>query len=314
MTDEEIRHEALLDFLEMKTKLQLALQDFAKMQKGKHVLHTVVQTRTYRTRRHNNWEVRFFIQTRKQNGGMVYGYLIYFPLQKGKHVYYLFLKNINEFFLEIITPHLLLRYKERYIEPNNINLGWMPLAVYFQRYTTDMRLANFTPPNWSAEEIRTKQVWISDQGLFVSEEKSDVRTFITFLDQENLSHYKALVYEEVSLARKFNELKQYIDKAPDVFINKSEAMFNIPNSIRIWERHLYRVIDHSLPDYKERVRKGVEHWVQMEKSFRDMQKRKEEGEKILRELQQSINLPPDFYQKILTAIGEVSELSGNPQK
>lgn len=313
MTDEEIRHEALLDFLEIKTKLQYGLQDFAQTQRHKQAIHSVVQSRTCRTRRHNNWEVRFFVHSRKPNGGMIYGYLIYLPLQKREQVYYLFLKDTKEFILEIVTPHLLQRYKERYIEPNNINLGWMPLAVYFQRYTTDMKKANFTPPNWTAEEIKTKKVWISDQGLIVTEEKGDMRTFITFLDQESLSQYKALVYEEESLLRKFKEIGLYLDKDFDTYINKAEALFNTPNARKIWERHLRRAANRFLPDYEEQIQKGIEHWDTMQKILQDSLDQKKESNKLLREMQQGIVLPPDFFQKMLKAIVEASELPEKPE-
>jgi hypothetical protein len=309
MTDEEIRHEALQDFLEIKTKLQIALQDFAYTMRKQHSLHSVVQTKACRTRRRNTWNVHFYVKSRTSQK-MTYGYLVYLPLQKGEHVYYLFLKGIDKFLLEIVTPHLVQRYKERYIEPNRIDLGRTPLAVYFLRHTMDMKKTDFIPSNWTEEEIRSKQVWISDQGLIVSEEKRDMRTFITFLDQENLTRYKALVYEEASLVRKYNKLREYSGKDEEVFWNLAKALFFTPNAAKIWERHLKRVSDHSQHGWEEDIRKNVEIWNRIEGIFRDKQKAKRT---ISDEMKESLIMPPEILEKMKKTIAEASELPENPE-
>lgn len=311
MTDEELRHEALQDFLEIKTKLQIALQDFSHMIKRQYSLHSIVQNKTCRTRRHNTWNVHFYVKSRTSNL-QTYGYLVYLPLQKGEHVYYLFQKGIDKFLFEIVTPHLVQRYKERYIEPNHIDLGKTPLAVYFLRHTMDMRRTDFTPHNWTEEEARTKQVWISDQGLIVSEEKRDMRTFITFLDQENLTRYKALVYEEASLIRKCRQFQKCDKKDPEVFLNLGDALFGTPNAIEIFERYLKRTTDHSLPDYKERVQQRVEYWVYIKEMFQNLKKQKIKRT-ICDDLKESLVIPPEILEKMQKTVAEISRLSSFPE-
>lgn len=312
MTHEEIRHEALLDYLELKTKLQIATQDFASRMRMQSSIHRVVQNRTYRTRRYNNWMVFFYIKSRTLQR-MIYGRLIYLPLRKGNQVYYLFLKGVQDFQLEIVTPHLLQRYRERYIEPNGIDVGGVPLAVHFQRYSENMRLTDIIPNNWDKEDIQDRMFWISDQGLIVSEEKGDVRTFITFLSQEGLSNYRALAYEEADFFRQFRLAHKSDDDEDGLRTFRSfEKVLSLPNAAKVWERHVRRVVDSTRPDYEKVVRELTELWQQIEQIFEGIKKERAKRT-ATSELQEMPLIPPELAERMRKESEKASRHPGTPE-
>ena len=266
MTNKEIQHEAFLDFLEMKGKIQIAFGEFLKNQNttnGKqYLIHSIVQIKTIRTRQHNSWNIRFFDCYHKPGGEMIGGFLAYTPLHRGEETDCLFLRDKAEFSLEMVSAHFMQRYKERYLEPNNINTAGMPPAIYFQRYTQDMKPTCFFPENWSAKEQEERMVWISNQGLFVTQEEDEMRIFITFLDQENLTRYKAIIYEEEALMRLYNKGNEIKD--PILQTEIFSRMFNTPNARVIHERYVRRTTNYKLPNPEELIQKSLAAWDNLE--------------------------------------------------
>ena len=88
------------------------------------------------------------------------------------------------------------------MEPNHVKLGGISPALYFFCLGGERKMSNYTPKNWTEEDMEQRFVLISPQGLIVVADEGDLRTFITFLDQENLSRYKAQIYEEEQMIAK----------------------------------------------------------------------------------------------------------------
>lgn len=267
MTKEEIQHEALLDFLEMKVKMEIAFGDFQKkynrVSEEQHVLHSIVETKTIRTRRRNTWNIRFHIRYHKPNEGpMVGGMMAYIPLHRGDETDFLFLKGTSDFLPELVSAHFMQRYKERYLDPHKINTMGMPPAVYFQRCNNDMRPTDYYPENWDDAEKSGREVWLSNQGLFVTKRFDKMLVFITFLDQENLTRYKATIYEEESLMRLYHKANEAND--PLLLAEILTRMFNTPNAHAIHERYVRRTTDYSQPDAEERIQKRLDSWRNLE--------------------------------------------------
>lgn len=66
----------------------------------------------------------------------------------------------------------------------------------------------YRPTNWTEEELKEKTILISAQGLSVVKFIDKMVVYITFLDQENLSRYKAQVYEEESYWKDFQKFPE----------------------------------------------------------------------------------------------------------
>lgn len=304
MTDKEIRNEALQDYLELKTKFQIALEDFVRIQKKKapeSVLHSIVQTKTFRSRRHNSWDMRFFNRYHTLEGKLIYNFLIYTSFQRGEQTYYLFLRDINHFIVQMITPHFMQRYKERYLIPNEINMRGMSPVIYFLSTTFDMRRSDYTPETWSKEECEKRKVWISNQGLIVTEETKDMQILITFLDQENLTSRKSLVYEEENLVRFLKEGCRIAKLGKEeAAIGLTIQAAKLPDSKNIYMRYLERTTDPDRPDYDEYIQKQIKSWETLKEEVEKYKKNR----KCLSDLYKSdtlldLNLPepPKCHKK-----------------
>lgn len=265
MTNAELQQEAYLDFLELKGPVRIAFSNFRwqvnASGKKRYYIHNITQTKTYRTKRNNTWQIEFHSNYYTRENTMIGGYVIYIPLHRGEHTDFIFFRKIEDFYPEKVTAHFVQRYKERYLEPNKINLKGMTPALYFQRNSDDMRPTDFYPENWSEEDKENKMIWLSDQGLVVTHMEDKMRIYITFLDQENLSYYKAMIYEEENLMRLFNEGK----KIKDTFEQAKQmaCIYKQPNSRKIQERYLRRTTDYDLPDREEIIMNCLRAWDRM---------------------------------------------------
>lgn len=287
MTSEELKTEAYHDFLEMKEKLKFAFGNFLKKQNRngtRSFIHSVVETKTYRTRNHNTWTIRF-----QDCGHTLAGYMIAYHMAyttfitKDNRTNYLFIENFDDFVLEVITAHFLQRYKERYLEPHGIDLRGMPMPVYFLVKNEDKRLTYFEPEGWAEADIKDKSFWISNQGLIVSKYAAHTFTYITFLDQENLSRYKATIYEEEKLMRTFAKLDELKERnkldgedgleSIDLIMEKQSLynkVFNTPNAKQIFERYCRRTMKKD-DDPEKAVKEMLESWDEMEKQTKEIQ-------------------------------------------
>lgn len=270
MTDEELEREAFLDFQEMKTSLQIAFEDFCRQYKSsgkvRHLIHTLVSHKTYRTKRKNTWQIQFNNRYHTAHNHMLRSFLVFIPVYRSDgQAEYIFFRSLTEFYPEKVTVHFTQRYKERYLEPNNINLRGLHPAVYFEYSTGDMKKTRFYPDNWTEEDKKSKKIWLSDQGLFVTDKVGKLRVFITFLDQENLSRYKAMIYEEENLMRL---LSKAID-CTDPHKKESQLTYLVhhyPNGKTLIERYMRRVFSDNA-NLEELISIQLHGWSKLEEIF-----------------------------------------------
>ncbi len=255
MTNAEIQREAYLDWLELKEHVQTAHSKYRRnynstmLNNQRCFLHSFGNKMKYCTKKHNTWNIEFHSHYFKQNMSMIGGINIYILLHRGEQTDYLFLSGGYKTFLpELYTSHFVQRFKERYLEPNNINLKGLNPVQYFIINSDDMRETMFFPKNWTDEDKLNKVIMLSQQGLSVTTVDDKLRTFITFLDQENLSQYKAMVYEEESLMIRFQQKDKFKDD-PIAFAKHVHHIFKEPGAREIQERYLRRIIP---PQIKER--------------------------------------------------------------
>lgn len=217
MTDEELRAAAYHDFLEIRMRVRIALEQFThnlKLYSGqRRAIHSLMETKTIRTKARNIWNVCFINDgyCPKMDGNIFVNYFVYLPLHRGEHVDFLFMTILPDFYLQRISSHFLQRYRERYLDYNQINLLGMHPALYYMLKNGDRTEVYYRPTNWTEEELKEKTILISAQGLSVVKFIDKMVVYITFLDQENLSRYKSQVYEEESYLkdyRKFGEAQK----------------------------------------------------------------------------------------------------------
>lgn len=242
MTREEIVAEAKQDFNQLKAFMQVELNAFGRRYNRKYnnscIMGSIVHTRTFKTRRHNTWT--FFLYIRDYAATCMHAVgCIYIQLNKYDGTSeYLILDLATECLPNLITTHFLQRYKERYLEPNHVKLGGISPALYFFCLGGERKMSNYTPKNWTEEDMEQRFVLISPQGLIVVADEGDLRTFITFLDQDNLSRYKAQIYEEEQMIAKLSDCEKASGWYDQTL--KFIQIFNTPNAREILRRFFTR--------------------------------------------------------------------------
>lgn len=200
MTEEEIQQAAYKDYLEIRTRVQIAFERFGQSMRisGKHkrAIHSLSESHTLCTRAKNTWNVNFRYTGYTPDGQINIVCYLYIPLRRENGVDYLFMNDPKCFKVERVSSHFLQRYKERYLDPAGIDLKGVHPAIYFMQNNEDRRQAYYLPKNWTDEELAEKCFLVSRQGLSLIKLRGKTLTYITFLDQENLSRYKAQVCEE----------------------------------------------------------------------------------------------------------------------
>lgn len=200
MTEEEVQQAAYKDYLEIRTRVQIAFERFAQSMrisaKHKRAIHSLSESHTLCTRARNTWNVNFRYTGYTPDGKITIVCYLYIPLRRANGVDYLFMNDLKTFKVERMSSHFLQRYKERYLDPAGIDLKGVHPAIYFMQNNEDRRQAYYLPKNWTEEELAEKCFLVSGQGLSLIKLRGKVITYITFLDQENLSRYKAQVCEE----------------------------------------------------------------------------------------------------------------------
>ncbi len=262
MTSEEIAAAAYKDFLEIRGKIQIAEDKFGKLVRSIGTgtvpcsLHSLQETHTIRTRAKNTWNVSFFYSGTTPTGCLTVGANIYTLLPRDKGTDFLFLTSLKKCNLERLSAHFLRRYRERYIEPNQIKLGNIHPAIYFIRTNRDRRLTYYAPNTWTEEERASKYILASKQGLMVLTRKENMETYITFMDQESLGDYRTRMYEEEMIYRKFKE-------AGDMDVGEQLPLF----------RNLYRDRDVVRPKmlcFIRRMADSEEHYQQLLNGFENV--------------------------------------------
>lgn len=243
MTDAELQAAAYQDFQEMRVKVRCAFEKFItslRVKPGERcVLHSLVENKKYQTRSKNEWNISF--RYTGDVGGRLTGCcLMYIPLFRGDNqVDYLFMNNPDIFKPERVSAHFLQRYKERYLEFNHVDLRGVHPAVHFMLNNEDRTQAYYIPHNWTEEDLKEKAFLISKQGLSVAAKHDKMVIYITFMDQENLTRYKALVYEEEEFVKDLSLMKNLKEEE---MRNMAKKLFSNPKSREILRRIMYRNI------------------------------------------------------------------------
>lgn len=169
MTEEEIQQAAYKDYLEIRTRVQIAFERFGQSMRisGKHkrAIHSLSESHTLCTRAKNTWNVNFRYTGYTPDGQINIVCYLYIPLRRENGVDYLFMNDPKCFKVERVSSHFLQRYKERYLDPAGIDLKGVHPAIYFMQNNEDRRQAYYLPKNWTDEELAEKCFLVSRQGL-----------------------------------------------------------------------------------------------------------------------------------------------------
>lgn len=280
MTRKEIYEEAKHDYYELKSRFDAETSVFFReygSSLGKYqqrIIGSLSKQRVFRSSRHNTWTMQMYVHGYSKNT-IKASTTAYTPLQRSDgSVEYLFISLKDTFFVELITTHFIQRYKERYLEPNKVNLQGMNPALYYLRSNMEYRQTYFIPNNWTEEDMENKAIYQIPQGLIVTVKDNGLRVLVTFLDLQNLSRYKAEIYEEEDLMNRF--MKAYKEKKDYQQFLMMLQVFNTPNCREIQKRYIKRTeIQQNRPGFKENCQRRLDLWDMLEKQIRERWKEME---------------------------------------
>lgn len=280
MTRKEIYEEAKHDYYELKSRFDIETVIFFRQYGSsinkyqQRILGSLSKQRVFRSSRHNSWTMQMYVHGYSKNT-IKASTTAYTPLQRSDgSVEYLFISLKDTFFVELITTHFIQRYKERYLEPNKVNLQGMNPALYYLRSNMEYRQTYFIPNNWTEEDMENKAIYQIPQGLIVTVKDNGLRVLVTFLDLQNLSRYKAEIYEEEDLMNRF--MKAYKEKKDYQQFLMMLQVFNTPNCREIQKRYIKRTeIQQNRPGFKENCQRRLDLWDMLEKQIRERWKEME---------------------------------------
>ena len=280
MTRKEIYEEAKHDYYELKSRFDLETEIFFRQYGSsinkyqQRILGSLSKQCVFRSSRHNSWTMQMYVHGYSKNT-IKASTTAYTPLQRSDgSVEYLFISLKDTFFVELITTHFIQRYKERYLEPNKVNLQGMNPALYYLRSNMEYRQTYFIPNNWTEEDMENKAIYQIPQGLIVTVKDNGLRVLVTFLDLQNLSRYKAEIYEEEDLMNRF--MKAYKEKKDYQQFLMMLQVFNTPNCREIQKRYIKRTeIQQNRPGFKENCQRRLDLWDMLEKQIRERWKEME---------------------------------------
>lgn len=280
MTRKEIYEEAKHDYYELKSRFDIETEIFFRQYGSsinkyqQRILGSLSKQRVFRSSRHNSWTMQMYVHGYSKNT-IKASTTAYTPLQRSDgSVEYLFISLKDTFFVELITIHFIQRYKERYLEPNKVNLQGMNPALYYLRSNMEYRQTYFIPNNWTEEDMENKAIYQIPQGLIVTVKDNGLRVLVTFLDLQNLSRYKAEIYEEEDLMNRF--MKAYKEKKDYQQFLMMLQVFNTPNCREIQKRYIKRTeIQQNRPGFKENCQRRLDLWDMLEKQIRERWKEME---------------------------------------
>lgn len=280
MTRKEIYEEAKHDYYELKSRFDIETEIFFRQYGSsinkyqQRILGSLSKQRVFRSSSHNSWTMQMYVHGYSKNT-IKASTTAYTPLQRSDgSVEYLFISLKDTFFVELITTHFIQRYKERYLEPNKVNLQGMNPALYYLRSNMEYRQTYFIPNNWTEEDMENKAIYQIPQGLIVTVKDNGLRVLVTFLDLQNLSRYKAEIYEEEDLMNRF--MKAYKEKKDYQQFLMMLQVFNTPNCREIQKRYIKRTeIQQNRPGFKENCQRRLDLWDMLEKQIRERWKEME---------------------------------------
>lgn len=280
MTRKEIYEEAKHDYYELKSRFDIETEIFFRQYGSsinkyqQRILGSLSKQRVFRSSRHNSWTMQMYVHGYSKNT-IKASTTAYTPLQRSDgSVEYLFISLKDTFFVELITTHFIQRYKERYLEPNKVNLQGMNPALYYLRSNMEYRPTYFIPNNWTENDMENKAIYQIPQGLIVIVKDNGLRVLVTFLDLQNLNRYKAEIYEEEDLMNRF--VKAHKEKDDYKQFLMMLQIFNTPNSRKIQKRYIKRTeIQRNRPGFKENCQRRLDLWDMLEKQIRERWKEME---------------------------------------
>ena len=115
--------------------------------------------------------------------------MIYTSLPGEEGADYLFMNNLDRFWLERVSSRFSRQYEERYIAPNQIQLNGLLPAIYFMRTAGDRKIAPFVPDTWTEEEkkdaeAKREEQDKQEQGTMEAKREGRVETYLTFRKPE----------------------------------------------------------------------------------------------------------------------------------
>lgn len=210
MSDAEIQQEARRDFFELSTPVQIALDRFRRANSDLisssymhyndtpiNLIKKSAQSRKWKTRRHNTWTSYFrFLKESAIVDSDIQWYL-YTLIHRANGTEYIFQSNLKKPVAERFTMHFIERYKERHLKAHNIEIGAMPVPLYFLTHNTNCFMGKYYKnSDIDIDEGKHKKFWIAPEGIYVTDYIDGLFTYITFMDKDDLSPLKKQVYEE----------------------------------------------------------------------------------------------------------------------
>lgn len=293
MTDKEIQQEARKDFFELATKVKISLERFSKrycslVQNSNLYLNDspysfinqTVENLQWKTRRNNLWKSHFRFDNRRD--GFLIFYFLYTAVYRETGTEYIFQSSLDTPLAERFTKHFIDRYKERHLVPRGIDVGTMPVPLYFQIHNPNNFIGQYyKPSDLDIAEGKHKKFWIANEGIYVTDYIDGMLTYITFMDKESLSPFKAQIYEEETV---WHQIKTIVDEKIDETV-RSRCAFQLvanPKAVEIMERFTKRnVAGDGDGDKREIVRYVREV---MKENFKIAEEAREEGERREKEM------------------------------
>lgn len=243
MTDAEIQQEARKDFFELSTKVKLALERFNKRHcdllnnsglKINDVPRTLigktVEKQKWVTRRRNTWHSYFRFDNCECGEHITIQYFLYTAIYRDSGTEYIFLHDLQAPLAEHFTKHFIDRYKERHLVPHGIDVGSMPVPLYFQLHNPNSFVGTYyKASDLNIREGKYTKFWIGKEGIYVTDYIEGMLTYITFMDKDDLSPLKAKVYEEENV---WHQATLLIDEKQPREV-RSRAAYQLANNPRM---------------------------------------------------------------------------------
>lgn len=293
MTEEEIVTEARKDFWDLKYKIDTAHRKFTKPHieayknnNHVHLVHNTIQMNKYVTKQNNTWYTLHYLWNIAKSGRYPSMTITYTKIPLNKGVCYLIFRNHETLYLEKYTAHFLQRYNERYLLPRNLKPAVnMPLPIYY--ILNNMNSTNYAEYHFryltengqkKYSDTNNKGLVLSDQGISIVEgrDMATCKTYITFLDAENLTCFQKNIYEEEKFWKLFHKYSQTLDEMESYILAKQ--ICSEPNALKYAEGHLRRIsyridfpklfkmVKECLEELPEKLKKGEEEIADYERS------------------------------------------------
>lgn len=302
MSDAEIQQEARKDFFELSTKVQLAADRFMRINcdltnKSRYqhndrpisLISKTVENRKWKTRRHNIWTSCFRFKNGIVGANLEMICFLYTPVYRANGTEYIFQGSTKDPIAERFTMHFIERYKERHLKPRNINIGAMPVPLYFQIHNPNCILGRYyKTSDIDIAEGKHKRFWIAPEGIYVTDYIEGMLTYITFMDKDNLSPLKKQVYEEEVV---WDLMLRLVNKrlSSDERTKAAFSIANNPDLEIIFERFAKRNIKDEADGEKQKTLSYAKEQMALIKDIINNTKRMDDQKKKIKDRENLIN-------------------------